>query len=152
MDPMRGVLWGFDIAASGLTAELRRSEIVASNIANMHVTGGNGREPYRRRAVVFEEVLDDVSARWRGTRGAESLARGVRVGSVFEDHVTPFVPVYSPGHRDADENGYILTSNVDMFREMVDMMTIERSFQANLATMQAYRTMVRNSIQHIGRS
>jgi hypothetical protein len=31
-------------------------------------------------------------------------------------------------------------------------MAIERSFQANLAAMQAYRGMLQNSITHIGRS
>lgn len=151
MAGMDGLFWGFDIAASGMSAELKRSQIVASNIANVHVTGNKEHEPYRRKTVVFEEALRDASAEWPGVPGADHAADGVKVAGVYEDHVTPFVPRYEPGHPDADENGFVLGSNVDLFREMVDMMVIERSFQADLSAMQAYRTMVRNSITQIGR-
>ncbi|MEM7203458.1 MAG: flagellar basal body rod protein FlgC [Planctomycetota bacterium] len=150
MDAMRGVFWGFDIAASGLDAEMRRSEIVASNIANMHVTGGPGRDPYRRRTLSFEEVLGDLpgEAPRIGSRDAPS---GVRVAKVVEDHSTAFKPRYEPGHPDADDAGFVLGSNVDLFKEMVDMMVVQRSFQANLASLRAYRSMVQSSITNIGR-
>ena len=151
-DGMEGLFFGMDIAASGMTAELRRSEIVAANIANMHVTGGRGREPYRRRGVVFEEALANASQQWPDTPGASRVAGGVQVARVFEDRDAPFVARYEPGHPDADERGFVLGSNVDLFREMVDMSVIERSFAANLAAMRAYRTMLRNSITNIGRA
>ena len=59
-DPMKGVFRGLDISTSGLKAELQRSEIVAANLGNMHRTGNAEKEPYRRRAVVFEEVLAEA--------------------------------------------------------------------------------------------
>ena len=59
---------------------------------------------------------------------------------------TPFVPRHDPGHPHADEDGFVLTSNVDLFREMVDMMSIERSFQANLAAMRSYRGMLKSTM------
>ena len=152
MNEMRGVFWGFDIAASGMTAEMRRSEIVASNIANMHVTGGPDGDPYRRKMLVFEEALVEARGALDGVgRDGQQMARGVQVGRIEEDFNTPFLPRHDPGHPDADENGYVLMPNVDVFKEMVDMMSIERSFQANVAGMQAYRNMVRASVQHIGR-
>ena len=52
-DPMKGVFRGLDIAGAGLRAELQRSEVVASNLSNMHRTGNATREPYRRRAIQF---------------------------------------------------------------------------------------------------
>ena len=137
---MQGLFQGLDIAASGLSAELMRSEIVASNISNMHVTGGDGRAPYRRKALVFEEELTAAD------RFGEQRAQGVKVGRVFEDFETPFVPRHDPGHPHADEDGFVLTSNVDLFREMVDMMSIERSFQANLAAMRSYRWMLKSTM------
>jgi flagellar basal-body rod protein FlgC len=149
MDGMEGMFQGLDIAASAMTAEMLRARVVSANLANMHVVGGKGHEPYRRKGVVFEELLEGGGA---GLDGSRRLARGVRVGRVYEDHTTPFQPRRDPGHPWADENGFVLGSNVDMFREMVDMMAIERSFQANLAAMQAYRGMLQNSITHIGRS
>ena len=149
-DPaMSGAFQGFDIAASGLRAELARSEVVAANIGNMHVTGGNGKDPYRRRGVVFEEVLSEHTGELRGIAGAAQLAKGVRVKSVYEDRTTPFVPRYDPADPNADENGFVLMSNVDVFRELVDMSVIERSFQANLASLRAYRGMMQDTITNL---
>ena len=151
MEPMSGLFSGFDIAAAGMSAELRRSEIASANIANMHVTGGKDHDPYRRRVVVFEEALVDANHAWRGAGFDGASTAGVRVAKVYEDHTTPFIVRHEPGHPDADERGFVKTSNVDMFREMVDIMVIERSFQANVAAMQSSRNMVRNSVSHIGR-
>ena len=68
-DPMSGVFRGFDIATTGLRAELQRSEIVASNLGNMHRTGNAEKEPYRRKVLVFEEMLNQASRRAAGGSG-----------------------------------------------------------------------------------
>ena len=151
MDRMQGLFQGLDISASGMQAEMVRARLVSANLANMHVVGGKGQDPYRRKGIVFEEMLADAG-RTGHLGGGRKMAQGVRVGGVYEDFTTPFQPRLDPGHPNADKDGFVLGSNVDLFREMVDMMTIERSFQANLAAMQAYRGMLRNSITHIGRS
>lgn len=149
-DPMRGVFHGFEIIASGLRAELQRSEVVAANLSNMHRTGSAEREPYRRRSVVFEEVLEGLPG-LRGIEGAGEVASGVRVARVVEDR-SPFQRFFDPGHPDADAEGWVLGSNVDMFKELVDLSIIERSFQANLAAMRVYRDMLQDTIQNIGRT
>ncbi|MBK8977793.1 MAG: flagellar basal body rod protein FlgC [Planctomycetes bacterium] len=142
-EPMRGMFAGFDLSASGLRAQLRRSEIAAQNLANMHVTMGPDGEPYRRRQVVFEEVLDDVSAR---VPGAERVAGGVTVAEVVEDHTTPFVVVHDPGHPHADADGFVRLPNVDLFRELVEMSMAERSYQSNLAAVRSYRAMLEDTL------
>ena len=149
-DPMHGVFRGFDIAASGLRAELHRSEIVAANIGNMHRTGNSQNEPYRRKVVVFEELLEaerggDVSA-----EEVAKLASGVQLARVVEDE-TPFPVFYQPGHPDADASGKVLGSNVDLFQELVDMQVIERSFDANLTALRTYRSMLQNTITNMSR-
>lgn len=144
-DPMQGVFRGFDIAASGLRAELQRSEVVAANLGNMQSTGNAQKEPYRRRSVVFEEVLAEADGAGGG-RGR--LGAGTMVGKVVEDQ-TPFPVFYQPGHPDADETGKVLGSNVDLFQELVDMNRIERSFDANLQALRTYRTMLQNTITNM---
>ena len=64
-DPMSGIFRGFDIATTGLRAELQRSEVVASNLGNMHSTGNADKLPYRRKVVVFEEALKAAQGRSR---------------------------------------------------------------------------------------
>lgn len=147
-DPMKGVFQGFDIAAAGLRAEMVRSEVAAANLGNMSRTGNKYHEPYRRKSVVFEEVLDRVDS-VQGLPGGDLAAAGVRVRSVEEDHDTEFTRFRSPGHPDADEDGWVLASNVDVFQELVDLSTIERSFEANLAALRTYRTMLQSSLTNM---
>jgi flagellar basal-body rod protein FlgC len=152
-DPMQGVFRGFDIAASGLRAELQRSEIVVANLSNMHDTGNVSDPPYRRKAVVFEEVMESVV-------GGQKMAGGVNIKQIYEDRVTPYRRFYDESHPDAfhdednpdnPENGWVYGTNVDLFQEMVDLMMIERSYQTKLASLRSYRNMVRNTISNIGR-
>jgi flagellar basal-body rod protein FlgC len=147
-DPMQGVFQGFDIAASGLRAEMLRSEVVAANLGNMHRTGNKDHEPYRRKAVVFEELLDRVESA-NGLRGGDQLAAGVQVKEVYEDRDTPFPRFRDPGHPDADADGWVWGSNVDVFHELVDLSVVERSFEANLAAMRTYRTMLQNTLNNM---
>ncbi|MBL8731145.1 MAG: flagellar basal body rod protein FlgC [Planctomycetes bacterium] len=148
-DPMKGVFRGFDIAASGLRAELQRSEIVASNLGNMHRTGNDKHLPYRRKAVQFEEVLADATQA-AGKAGKGLVPEGVTIAKVVEDQ-SPFPVFYQPGHPDADETGKVLGSNVDLFQELIDMSTIERSFDANLTALRTYRSMLQNTITNMSK-
>lgn len=145
-DPMRGVFRGFDIATSGLRADLQRAEIISANLTNMHDTGNATNEPYRRKVVTFEEVFDEVS----GSNGPEARAAGVRVADVAADQ-SPLPQFYQPGHPDADANGMVLGSNVDLFQELVDLSITQRSLDANLNAMRTYRSMLQNTIQNMSR-
>lgn len=143
---MSGIFRGFDIATTGLRAEMQRSEVVASNLGNMHRTGNSEKLPYRRKVVVFEEALSQAKANQNGKSDAGA---GVAVSRVVEDS-TPFPVFYQPGHPDADSKGQVLGSNVDLFKELVDMNIIQRSFDANLKSLRTYRGMLQNTIQQLG--
>lgn len=145
-DPMSGIFRGFDIATTGLRAELQRSEIVASNLGNMHRTGNAEKLPYRRKVVVFEEALNQARS---ADGGKSDSGAGVTIASVAEDS-TPFPVFYQPGHPDADEKGQVMSSNVDLFKELVDMNIIQRSFDANLKSLKSYRGMLQNTLQQLG--
>ena len=145
-DPMKGVFRGFDIAGAGLRAELQRSEIVASNLGNMHRTGNAQNEPYRRKVLVFEELLERASGSAAG--GGDVAAGGVALARVVEDK-TPFPVFHQPGHPHADASGRVLGSNVDLFQELVDMQVIERSFDANLTALRTYRGMLQNTLNNM---
>ncbi|MHC4896575.1 MAG: flagellar basal body rod protein FlgC [Planctomycetota bacterium] len=149
---MKGIFHGFDIASSGLRAEMQRSEIVAVNLSNMNSIGNEVDKPYQRRGVIFEEVLGDTAnSSLRGIAGSEDLATGVRVSEIYADGQTPFEAVHAPYHPKANAAGYVLRSNVDMFKELVDMSIIDRSFQANLQALRSYRSMLQSAVQNIGR-
>jgi flagellar basal-body rod protein FlgC len=134
------VLSATNISASGLSAERLRMEVVANNIANAYSTRTVAGGPFRRQDVVFEAVYNDSAAAGLSTGsvpGAGTLG-GVRVNSIVDDpSELPFV--YDPGNPDADLNGYVLYPNVHIPIEMVNLITANRAYEANLKVLQAYR-------------
>ncbi len=149
---MNGIFHGFDIIGSGLRAEMQRAEVSAMNLSNMNSIGNKHNEPYRRRSVMFEEVLNQQTlGSLSKVPGSKNLVGGVRVSEIFVDRKTPLQERYEPTDPRADENGFVLASNVDMFREMVELKAIQRSFEANLGALRTYRGMVQATIDNISR-
>ena len=75
--------------------------------------------------------------------------QGVRVAEIRQDP-SPFRYVYEPGHPDADENGYVAYPNVNVVREMVDLMGAGRAYEANVTMLNAAKEMFRSALS-IGR-
>jgi flagellar basal-body rod protein FlgC len=132
------VLSATNISASGASAERLRMEVVANNIANAFSTRTPRGGPFRRQDVVFEAVLgDQMHNSSSGVPGANALG-GVRVDSIVDDP-TELPLVYNPGHPDADRNGYVLFPNVSVPIEMVNLITANRAYEANIKVLQAFR-------------
>lgn len=128
-----GAFDAIKISATGLTAERTRMDIIAKNITNANVTRTANGGPYRRQMVTFEEKLsfEDVLNQLTGAKETKVTGNGVKIGEIVEDQ-SPFIRVYEPGHPDADEEGYVLKPNVETVKEMVDMITASRSYEANV--------------------
>jgi flagellar basal-body rod protein FlgC len=121
------------ISASGMAAQRSRAEIIAENLANADTTRTPDGGPYRRRDVVFESVL------------AEEMNTGVGVSAVLVDEGEP-MRRYSPGHPDADKEGYVAMPRINPAEEMVDLMGASRGYQANVAAMSAAKDMIHRSL------
>lgn len=156
-----GLFDSFRIAASGMTAQRLRMDVIASNVANANSTRESG-EPYRRKLVVFSEALDrelpssrptSLSRIFGSSRYIDSGARPamscVRVTRIVEDP-TPGPMVYDPSHPHADENGYVQMPNVDIVREMIDMISASRAYESNAAVIEAAKSMFLKALE-IGR-
>ncbi|RIX51830.1 flagellar basal body rod protein FlgC [Paenibacillus nanensis] len=135
---------GFDISASALTAQRLRMDVISSNIANAETTRGsfvNGKfEPYKRKLVVLEPTAQSFSSMLSKQMENGGAAKGVRVAKIQEDQ-SPSKLVYNPTHPDADENGYVNMPNVDVAKEMVDMISASRSYEANVTALNATKSM-----------
>lgn len=139
-----------DIAASGLTAERLRMDIISNNIANVSSTRTEGGGPYRRQMPVFAPreaaSFADVFNRAQNQMSSE----GVRVVGITKDS-SPFKRVYDPQHPDADKDGYVNMPNVNVVAEMVDMISASRSYEANVTVINAAKSMALKALE-IGRS
>ncbi len=137
----------FDIAASGMTAQRFRMDIIAENIANVSTTRTENGTPYRRKIVTFEEKplttdsFDEVL-----TKQLRYKANGVKAVKVSEDTTTDYIMMYDPSHPDADENGYVSFPNVNTVTEMTDLIDASRSYEANVTAFGALKSMVQQGI------
>ncbi|ANE41695.1 flagellar basal body rod protein FlgC [Fervidobacterium sp. SC_NGM5_O18] len=130
-----------NISATGLSAQRFRIELISTNIANSETTRTEKGEPYRRKVPVFQELVRNIQGRRENS--------GVIVKSVYEDP-SDFRIVYDPTHPDADENGYVKLPNVNIIREMVDMINAQRAYEANATAINTTKAMITSALQ-IGR-
>ncbi|MCS7166760.1 MAG: flagellar basal body rod protein FlgC [Gemmatales bacterium] len=121
------------ISARGLSAEQRRMEVIANNLANAFSTRSLEGGPYRRKEVVFEALLRHHLR--------QPQLEGVRIAAIADDP-SEFPRVYQPGHPDADADGYVLYPNVSLPLEMVNLLTASRAYEANLKVLQTFRQMM----------
>ncbi|UYZ34243.1 flagellar basal body rod protein FlgC [Clostridium beijerinckii] len=127
------------ISATGLSAERLRMDTITSNMANASTTrSANGKGPYVRKVAVFQEALD-----------ANKDMAGVKAVKI-ENDPSPLRKVYDPTHPDADNNGYVTMPNVNVLNEMADMMVATRSYEANVDTFNALKSMFSKALE-IGR-
>lgn len=145
------IFQNLDITASALTAQRLRMDVVSSNIANVDTTRArfvNGQwEPYRRKLVVMEPRQEGFSTYLQAAmNGRASVGDGVQVTKIVEDQ-TPFKLVYDPSHPDADRNGYVRLPNVDPLKEMVDLMSATRSYEANVTVFNATKGMLMKALE-----
>lgn len=140
MDGVNNLFSGMRIAATGMSAERVRIDTVAKNIANATVTKTPGGTPYRREVVEFEPILRQLEG--GGTENA-----GVRVRAVSEDTQTPFQRVNVPSHPDADTAGWVSYPNVNTTREMADLITAMRAYEANLQAQDGFVRMAERALR-----
>lgn len=140
MDGIGKLFSGMNAAASGLSAERARIDVIARNIANAQTTRTPEGGPYRRQVVHFEPILERLA-------GGGSRTTGVRVRGVVDDATTPLEKIYDPSHPDAGEDGFVWMPNVNTVREMADLITAMRAYEANLAMQEEFVQMAERALR-----
>ena len=128
-----------EVAGSALTAHRLWMDTISSNLANINTTRTLAGGPYKRRVPVFAEMLDK-------TIGGYQDIGGVRVLEIEEDQ-TPSRLVYQPEHPDANADGYVAFPNVNLVREMTDMLVASRAYEANLSVATSARDMWNGALE-----
>ena len=140
--------------ASALTAQRLRMDVISSNMANVDTTRGkqvNGEwVPYQRKSVTltaqegqFSKFLNAALS----SKEKSGVGNGVKVTQIKEDTETPFKLVYDPTHPDANEDGYVNMPNIDPLKEMVDLMSAARSYEANVTVFNANKAMLTKALE-----
>jgi flagellar basal-body rod protein FlgC len=126
---MSDFLKPIEISQSGLQAQKTRMEIIAANIANTDTVMTKAGSFYKRQTPVFESVVDE-----------ENMNSGVKIKEVAQED-SQGVPKYEPANPYADSKGFVKYPDISMVREMTDMISAQRAYEANLVVISSAKAM-----------
>ncbi len=156
---------GFNISAKGLRVQRKKMNLIAENISNADSVRDSEGNPYKRKYLLVNEVEGGSSSTTIDKGKTLKLAGSSNIHiqkpfndnrvkmskenmnfNVKEDETTGEV-VYMPDHPDADEEGYVEMSNVNVINEMVDMISATRNYEANLTALNASKQMIKDALE-----
>ena len=140
------LLKSMKISASGLRANLKRTEAINSNIANAQTTRTAEGGPYRPKKVVFgsEPARESFGEILEGEIDAQ--AQTVHATEVINSDKPPVLK-YEPNHPDANDQGYVAYPDINAMVEMADLLTAQRAYEANLKSMQITKGMAQKALE-----
>ena len=142
-------LTALKISSSALSAQRLRMDVISSNLANVSTTRSPEGGPYRRRDVVFSS--QPVTSSFEEVLGSEvdKKLQTVEVVDISVDSGPPKM-VYDPRHPDANAQGYVGMPDISVIKEMVNILSATRSYEANVAVVNATKSMAIKALE-IGR-
>ncbi|EID84876.1 flagellar basal-body rod protein FlgC [Treponema sp. JC4] len=151
-----GLFTSINIAATGMSAERLRSDVISDNIANATTTRTQKGGAFKRSSVILSPVSDS-HPQWRMPFVPSDLdngpGRGVKVMEIVKDN-SEGTFVYDPDHPDAIKSGphagYVEYPNVNIVNEMVDLISASRAYEANATVVDGAKDMF-NAALDIGR-
>jgi flagellar basal-body rod protein FlgC len=138
------LLTTFKISGSALKANAIRLNTISSNLANVETTSTPEGGPYKKKSVYFESKPVPFQEQLEGS--LNKAAQGVEVTRILEDEEPP-QKVYNPSHPDANAEGYVEMPNISVLKEMVDMMSATRAYQANATTIKSAKRMALKALE-----
>lgn len=150
-----GLFTSINIAATGMSVERLRTDVISDNIANASTTRTQDGGRFKRSRVVLEPITNELT--WRTPFVNDDMdggpGAGVRVAEIQKDDA-PGRLVYDPQHPDAivsgPNAGYVEYPNVNIVTEMVDMIAATRAYEANASVIQGSKEMFTKALE-IGR-
>ncbi len=130
-----------NVSASGMSAQRTRMNVVSSNLANINTTRTAEGGPYVRKNV----ILSAVPVRDSFGKLLDENISAPNVVGITNDQ-SEFQKVYDPSHPDADASGYVLMPNVNLMKEMVDMLSATRAYEANSTVISTIKGMAQRAI------
>jgi flagellar basal-body rod protein FlgC len=131
-----------EISAAGMAAQQARIEAATLNLANMNTTAAPGTPGYRPVTAVIYSIPSF----------SQVLSGGSRPLMIPQAALVPQTgalprTVYEPGHPNADAAGMVSYPAVDHTQEMFTVMTALRAYEANLAALQATKTLAIKALE-----
>lgn len=136
-------------SATALTAQSLRMDVISQNMANVDTTRTANGGPYKRKAVIFKEISsakNSFHSMFDRALSSSNTISGVKVDKIVEDN-TEGPKEYNPTHPDADEDGYVKKPNVNVVEEMVNMISANRAYEANITAVNITKGMINKTLE-----
>jgi flagellar basal-body rod protein FlgC len=146
-----GLFTSINIAATGMSVERLRTDVISNNIANASTTRTQEGGPFKRREVILAPMGGEVVARHPFAPANLNVGpgAGVRVKEIKPDSA-PGVMRYEPSHPDSYQSGpwqgYVEMPNVNIVNEMTDLIAASRSYEANASVIQGAKEMFASAL------
>ncbi|OFZ24549.1 MAG: flagellar basal body rod protein FlgC [Bdellovibrionales bacterium RIFOXYB1_FULL_37_110] len=140
------LLTSLKISSSGLAANRKRMAAISSNIANAQTTKTVEGGPYRPKEVVFgaEPARESFADILEGE--INEHAQEVHATEVISSNRPPILK-YEPNHPDADEKGYVAYPDINVMKEMAEMIEASRSYEANISALNTSKNMALKGLE-----
>ena len=133
------------ISSSALKAQQIRLNTISSNIANIETTHTPEGGPYKKKTVIFQTT--PVSSFDKHlAHSMQNALKGVEVSKIVTIN-SPARKIYDPSHPDAGADGYVSMPNVNLLKEITDMMTATRAYEANVTTVKSAKRMALKALE-----
>jgi len=156
---------GFKISARGLSVQRTRMNLIAENIANAETTRTENGQPFKRKFI-------SITQNEKGLNGLNQQQPTLKMQTTNGDHI-PFINpdnslvggstsgldykinedttqgelIFMPNHPDANEEGYVESTNINIIQEMVEMIAASRSYEANLTALDTSKQIAKDSLE-----
>lgn len=141
-----GVFSAMNVAATGMTAQQLRMDVISENIANAQTTRTQDGTPYRRKTVVFEEKSTTSFDNILNGYMNQYKPNGVKMTKIVEDP-SDLRLVYEPDNPDANEDGYVEYPNVDTVTEMTNLIDSSRAYEASATSFDAAKAIAMKGLE-----
>lgn len=134
----------FEISSAGMSVEQSRLAVAAANLANARTTRMEDGSVYRPLSVVVQATQATDFASLTQALEVDALPRP-SVAQIVESTATPKL-VYDPGHPDANDQGLVAYPAVDPLTNMMELLSVSRSYEANLRAFDITRALIQRTI------
>lgn len=159
-----GIFSAIKTSVAGLSGQLKRMEVISENIANAQSAPDANGNVYQKKVVVADgsersrqsRFDDQLKLKMRTSEKGHlpSAGNGIskkQAGSAKDRLKVEEIPgeqlIYNPGHPRADENGFVKMPNVNVIEEMVDLISVSRTYEANVTVLNAAKQMAKKALE-----
>lgn len=128
------------ISASGMEVERTRLDVASINLANVHTSRVPGGGPFKPLQAISANAFSTTYS------NLENLLFTLPQAYVQQSNAAPHL-VYEPHHPDANEKGFVAYPAIDTVNEMVHLMTAVRAYEANVAALNAAKSMAVKALE-----